>query len=81
MKESRDSRDVFAVFKADSFMKDATFGEKLRYWFKNVLISISSFAEPTRLLPSSAYTFAKIGTTLVMITIITANIIIDIIIG
>ena len=36
MKESRDSRDVFAVFKADSFMKDATFGEKLRYWFKNV---------------------------------------------
>lgn len=36
MKKSRDSRDVFAVFKADSFMKDATFGEKLKYWFKNV---------------------------------------------
>ncbi len=36
MKKSRDSRDVFAVFKKDSFMKDATFGEKLAYWFKNV---------------------------------------------
>jgi len=36
MKKSRDSRDVFAVFKKDSFMKDATFGEKLSYWFKNV---------------------------------------------
>lgn len=36
MKKSRDSRDVFAVFKDDSFMKDATFGEKLSYWFKNV---------------------------------------------
>ncbi len=36
MKPSRDSRDVFAVFKPDSFMKDATFFEKLKYWFKNV---------------------------------------------
>ena len=36
MKKSRDSRDVFAVFKKDSFMKDATFGKKLAYWFKNI---------------------------------------------
>lgn len=36
MKKSLDSRDVFAVFKKDSFMKDASFGKKLAYWFKNV---------------------------------------------
>lgn len=36
MKKGRDSRDVFAVFKKDSFMKDATFGKKLAYWFKNI---------------------------------------------
>lgn len=36
MKKSRDSRDVFAVFKKDSFMKDASFGKKLAYWFKNI---------------------------------------------
>lgn len=36
MKDSRDYRDVFAVFKKDSFMEGATFFEKLRYWFKNV---------------------------------------------
>ena len=36
MKKSRDSRDVFAVFKPDSFMSNASFFEKLGYWFKNV---------------------------------------------
>ncbi|MBR5542727.1 MAG: hypothetical protein IKU65_01350 [Oscillospiraceae bacterium] len=36
MKKSRDSRDVFAVFKKGSFMEKASFSEKLRYWFKNV---------------------------------------------
>lgn len=36
MKKSRDSRDVFAVFKPGSFMEDASFWEKLRYWFCNV---------------------------------------------
>ena len=36
MKQSKDSRDVFAVFKKGSFMEDASFGEKFRYWFKNV---------------------------------------------
>ncbi|MBQ9985442.1 MAG: hypothetical protein IJP38_03950 [Oscillospiraceae bacterium] len=36
MKKSRDSRDVFAVFKPGSFMGDASFWEKLKYWFKNV---------------------------------------------
>ncbi len=38
MKKSRDSRDIFAVFKKDSFMKDATFGKKLAYWFKNIYL-------------------------------------------
>ena len=36
MKNSRDSRDVFAVFKPGSFMEDASFWEKLKYWFSNV---------------------------------------------
>ncbi len=36
MKNSRDSRDVFAVFKPGSFMENASFWEKLKYWFKNV---------------------------------------------
>jgi len=36
MKKSRDSRDVFAVFKPGSFMGNASFWEKLKYWFKNV---------------------------------------------
>lgn len=36
MKNSKDSRDIFAVFKPDSFMGDASFWEKFRYWFKNV---------------------------------------------
>ncbi len=36
MKKSRDSRDVFAVFKPGSFMEDASFWEKLKYWFCNV---------------------------------------------
>lgn len=36
MKKSRDTREIFAVFKPDSFMAEATFWEKLKYWFKNV---------------------------------------------
>ncbi len=36
MKDSRDYREVFAVFKKGSFMENATFFEKLIYWFKNV---------------------------------------------
>ncbi len=36
MQKSKDSRDIFAVFKPGSFMESATFGEKFRYWFKNV---------------------------------------------
>lgn len=42
-KTSRDNRDVFAVFKKDSFMKDATFGEKFGYWFKNVFVPHLAF--------------------------------------
>ncbi len=47
MKKSRDSRDIFAVFKPGSFMEGATTGEKLRYWFKNVYwyhFKIATFA-------------------------------------
>ena len=36
MKNSRDFRDVFAVFKPGSFMENASFWEKLKYWFRNV---------------------------------------------
>lgn len=36
MKDSRDYREVFAVFKKGSFMENASFFEKLGYWFKNV---------------------------------------------
>lgn len=38
MKKSRDSREVFAVFRKGSFMEEATFSEKFRYWFKNVYL-------------------------------------------
>ena len=38
MKKSRDSREIFAVFRKGSFMEEATFGEKFRYWFKNVYL-------------------------------------------
>ncbi len=36
MRKSRDSRDVFAVFKRGSFMEGEPFSKKLKYWFKNV---------------------------------------------
>ena len=36
MKKSKDSYDIFSVFKPGSFMEDASFSEKFKYWFKNV---------------------------------------------
>ncbi len=38
MKKSKDSREIFAVFRKGSFMEGATFTEKLRYWLKNVYL-------------------------------------------
>lgn len=38
MKKSKDSREIFAVFRKGSFMEGATFAEKLRYWIKNVYL-------------------------------------------
>lgn len=38
MKKSKDSREIFAVFRKGSFMEGATFFEKLRYWIKNVYL-------------------------------------------